>query len=181
MELKDGDILFCSSRLTWKSFIIKIMRFVIRLFTFSRYEHCAVYLNNYIYEASAKNKVRKMTVKDWMSTRHDFLRFDIFRKELDGNKKDRLIYLFESSLGQEYGFFIALLSAFDFLIPHRLKLKINQKGRFCSEIVAYNLIKIGQIKDVFLPQFTTPEELSHILKEEGYNIQNNIKVNQIWI
>ena len=78
-KIKEGDVIFCSSKLTWKSLLLFPARFLIQLTTLSKYEHAAQFINGKVAEANSKKGTILTPLQKWLDSRYDFVTIDILR------------------------------------------------------------------------------------------------------
>jgi hypothetical protein len=181
IKIIDGDIIFCSSKLTPKSLSIYPFRFIIQFTTFSKYEHCSQFINGKIAEATAKNGTYLEPLQEWLDRRYDFVSLDILRHNGKLSKKQLQGILDHWVLtdGAKYPFFKAFFSPFDYILPKKLKTRSLKASQFCSEGVLRGYRRGGIIPETIKPRYYNPQETFELLKKMGFIHIPNIKPSEI--
>lgn len=164
-KIKNGDIIFCSSKLTWKSAIIFPGRFLIQGVTSSQYEHVAQFINGKVAEATIKKGTILTFLQQWINSRYDFVTLDILRpnQELTEEQLNQIFNHWVFTKGAKYPFGKALYSSLDCFIPSSLKEPSLKKEQFCSEGVMRGLKKAKLLPKNLLARYYTPQELFKLL------------------
>jgi len=175
-KIKEGDIIFCSSKLTWKSATMFPARFLIQATTFSQYEHAAQFINGKVAEADAKKGTILTPLKKWLNSRYDFVSLDILRpnQELTEKQLEEMFNHWVLTKGAKYPFSKALYSSLDCLIPSSLKEPSLKKEQFCSEGVFRALKRAVLLPENLLARYYTPQELFELLIDIGFMHFENI-------
>lgn len=181
IKIIDGDIIFCSSRLTPKSLRIYPFRFIIQLTTFSKYEHSSQFISGKIAEATAKNGTYLEPLQKWLDRRYDFVTLDILRHngQLSDKQLQGILEHWVLTSGAKYPFFKAFFSAFDFILPKTFKTRSLKGSQFCSEGVLRGLRRGGVIPETTKPRYYNPQETFELLKKMGFIHIPDIKPNEI--
>jgi hypothetical protein len=159
-KIKEGDIIFCSSKLTWKSAILFPARFLIQATTLSQYEHVAQFINGKIAEANAKKGTILTPLQTWVI--------------------EAMLNHWILTKGAKYPFSKALYSSLDCLIPSSLKEPSLRKEQFCSEGVLRALKKAVLLPENLLARYYTPQELFELLVEVGFKHFEDINPKSIY-
>ena len=180
-KVKEGDIIFCSSKLTYKSAILFPARFLIQATTLSQYEHAAQFINGKIAEANAKKGTILTPLQTWINSKYDFVTIDVLRPQKITKKQiEAMLNHWILTKGAKYPFSKALYSSLDCLIPSSLKEPSLRKEQFCSEGVLRALKKAVLLPENLLARYYTPQELFELLIEVGFKHFENINPKSIY-
>jgi len=174
-KVKEGDVIFCSSKLTCKSAILFPARFLIQATTLSQYEHAAQFINGKIAEANAKKGTILTPLQNWVNSKYDFVTIDVLRPQKITKKQlEAMLSHWILTKGAKYPFSKALYSNLDCLIPSSLKEPSLRKEQFCSEGVLRALKKAVLLPENLLARYYTPQELFELLVDVGFKHFDNI-------
>jgi hypothetical protein len=181
-KVKEGDVIFCSSRLTWKSVQKYPMRFLIQATTFSKYEHSAQFINGKVAEAKAKKGTILTPLDGWIKSRYNFVTLDVLRpnSKISKRQSEEMLKHWLSTKGVKYPFSKAFTSAFDCVLPESIKKRSLKKEQFCSEGVMRSLQKGALIPENLLARYYTPQELFELLVDIGFTHFKDMNPNSIY-
>jgi len=168
-KIKEGDVIFCSSKLTWKSASLFPARFLIQATTFSQYEHAAQFINGKVAEANSKKGTILTPLQQWLDSRYNFVTIDILRpRKITEEQLHQILNHWVLSKGAKYPFSKALYSSLDCLIPTFIKEPSLTREQFCSEGVLRGLKRAVLLPENLEASRYTPQELFELLVEFGF-------------
>jgi hypothetical protein len=180
-KIEEADVIFCSSKLTWKSAILFPARFLIQATTLSQYEHAAQFIDGKIAEANAKKGTILTPLQKWVNSKYDFVTIDVLRPQKITKKQlEVMLGHWVLTKGARYPFKKALYSSLDCLIPSSLKEPSLKREQFCSEGVLRALKKAALLPENLLARYYTPQELFELLEEVGFKHFENINPKLIY-
>ena len=181
-KIKNGDIIFCSSKLTWKSAIMFPSRFLIQGVTSSQYEHAAQFINGKVAEATIKKGTTLTFLQQWINSRYNFVTLDILRPKQEPTKEElnQIFTHWVLTKGAKYPFNKAFISAFDCIIPKSKKKPSLKRKQFCSEGVVRGLKRAKLLPENLLARYYTPQELFKLLINIGFIHFENINPELIY-
>jgi hypothetical protein len=125
-------VIFCYAKFDWKILFTKPLRYIIQLFT-GKYCHCAIYLNDYISDATGKG-VKKAINYEWFSNYQDNnknIKIEIFYllKPLSPDQIESVNTFINKNIGIKYSVLEAVISPIDNKYFHYN----DPKKTFCTE------------------------------------------------
>jgi hypothetical protein len=165
--IKNGTLIACGSRFSFKGLFTKPLHYLIQMVTGSRIEHVCMYLDGQIYQITGAG-IQIFTIENWFKEyvkeeaiiyKNEF-KNDFTQTQIDA-MKDYWLSEFHSA---KYSAIYASYSAFDkFIFLSNLNLKSVIKS-FCSKICIEAYQKAGFFVGLNASKYS-PSELIHFFNE----------------